>query len=1119
VTNVIDPYGSDQYSVVKETAGIGNETLVIPNSIAENGRWKIIAESSNYVLNGDIWNWTGTEWQKETEFKVGDTLKINATINSTSIANFQNYYPNGTMWRSTTSSDNPDVNNVVEFPSISLGANNASAGTYLAQINWTNKDNNISQFGLFELNFNVTHHTELKPEEEQTNEINNVFSGDVILIKVNYSNVDTGEGISGAYVNYTIATQGMEGDMNYQGGGVYIAEIDTTGWGSGTHAVAISANKLYYESRYNASIINIEVVSRTTLTTNSSNGLDLYYGSNGTIGIQYNVSGGSGINVATIDCNWNGEYFIKENSSKDGHYILEINSTYVEIKTHSLTINATNDGYLYKEVNIPIRVRQIYTNITYEQPPEVGYYNNITFDIQYGDIDNIEWIEGADISLSNSSQSEYWGQNQFYVKENTESKNYTIEFNSTIFGGGGTFQIYVTANKTNYLNSTTRVNIFIGDIATKPLEIYINNVNITNSLAFTTNVNESLTVKVEYNNTRGSSLGSDAEVTLSGSNFDSKILDYDGITGNFTTTNDPINTTTDLNEGVNFLTIYANRSGYVPQTKTFSIQVVQKRTNLSIYLEEQLQGDNPSAEQTYNEFVNITVIYRDNETRNFIPDATVELSGRTFETITISQHQSLEQYSYELNTSKLEVGPNVLTVYAYKDNYEALTQPFSIEVLNRPTSLTLFLGGEDKTSEPTIDLYYGQSLDVSINYTDSSLSKFIKGASVELSGEGVSETLSEETDSIYSKNINTDSLGVGVKFLTLLAQKENHTSRTISITVEVHNRPTDVEVLLNGNNPLDNSIELPIRDELNITVTYFDNLSNSHITGALMQLVGEGFRLNFTENQNLTQYSITINTYQLDVGIRFLTVYMEKENYETHTPLIEAQVNRINSEIKLLSHNTTINTEPGRTIRLNISLRDLDNGVLIKNATLKYTVEFEQGEVKDLNNDGYYEITLSNVPEGTFNLVLTAYAGDDYEFKRYEITLNVVRPAEDNTLYLVLSIVGIGAAIGTGGYLIAYQKVLKYPKSIRKVHKYQKILKGKEKEVKVPSREEQISEMYNEKLEKRNELMEGKTSKGTSSETIADKIKDKLNVSQDESKGISKEEVKKKSTNSKIDNE
>ncbi len=977
VTNVFDSANNDVYSEVKDTTGIGNETLIIKNSVINGPAWRIIAESSNYILDANIWNWTGDDWHKETEFKVGDKIKINATLNSTDSnlgftltdtnSTLSIYYPNGTKWQQTTEKVESEYNGYIQFSNIVLGALNASAGQYIAQINWTNNDLNISQAGLFELKFNVTHHTTLKPEKNQGNNIKNVFSGDTILVKVNYSDSDTGEGLNQATVNYTITPPdgGLEGVMVHRGGGVYDAEVDTSGWESGNYTVAVSARKEYYESQYSSSLINITIVSRTTLTTNSTNGLELHWGSNGTIGIQYNITDGSGIDDANIDCNWNGDYHISPNASKPGHYIVEINTSKVEIDTYSLIINATKTGYLDQEISVPIRVRQIYTNISYEQPPEVPYLSNVTFDVQYGDLDNNDWITNADISISNDSQSLYWDDNIYSVKENPE--NYSLTFNSSIFRGGGTYQIYITANKTNHLNATTRVNIFVGDIGTKSLEIYINDVNITSSLSYTTTVEKSLTIKVEYNDILTDKALTEATVSLSSSTFDTKTLSDDS-DGNFTT-DVPINTTSDLNAGTNFLTVYANQSGYVPQTEIIAIQIIQKRTYMNILLDEDLKSSDPSIKKTYNEIINITVKYNDNDTGAFIRDATVELSGSSLPTTKINQHSTYPQYSLLLETSKLDLSVNILTIYAYKENYEGLTH---------------------------------------------------------------------------------------------------------QITVQVVKRPTDIEVKLNGNKSLHNKIELPIHHELNITVKYFDNLSNSHISNTLMQLVGEGSRFNFTENQNLTQYSININTNQLDIGIRFLTVYIEKENYEVHTPLIEVQVNRIRSKIGLISHNATINTEPGKTLSLNISLKDLDNNILIKNATLRYTVEFEQAEVLDLNNDGYYEILLSDLPEGTYTLVLTAYAGDDYEFKRFEIFLNVIRPAEDTTLLVVLSVLGIGAAIGSGGYLIAYQRVLKYPQPVRKIHKFKKnITKSKSPTVSIRSRDEILKELYKDELEPLEREMKG----------------------------------------------
>ena len=109
--------------------------------------------------------------------------------------------------------------------------------------------------------------------------------------------------------------------------------------------------------------------------------------------------------------------------------------------------------------------------------------------------------------------------------------------------------------------------------------------------------------------------------------------------------------------------------------------------------------------------------------------------------------------------------------------------------------------------------------------------------------------------------------------------------------------------------------------------------------------------------------------------------------------------------------------------------------------------DLREGEFKE-KSDGVYEITLENLPEGTYTIIISVTFEDEeklrtYNVAQYELTLDVVRPQEDVLMFQIISIVAIAGVIGLTGYLIAYQKVLKYPKSVRKVRSYRKDLKKK----------------------------------------------------------------------------
>ena len=120
----------------------------------------------------------------------------------------------------------------------------------------------------------------------------------------------------------------------------------------------------------------------------------------------------------------------------------------------------------------------------------------------------------------------------------------------------------------------------------------------------------------------------------------------------------------------------------------------------------------------------------------------------------------------------------------------------------------------------------------------------------------------------------------------------------------------------------------------------------------------------------------------------------------------------------------------------------------------------------DTNNEGIYSSVLRNVPEGSYSVIITAFVNDSYYFESYEIVVTAITKTTDDTLFQTLFIISIIGAVALGGYLIAYQRVLKYPKAVRKVRKFRTSLKRKSApSLSIISREKGFRAIYKEEIE------------------------------------------------------
>ncbi|MFX0143815.1 MAG: hypothetical protein ACFE9C_07040 [Candidatus Hodarchaeota archaeon] len=100
-----------------------------------------------------------------------------------------------------------------------------------------------------------------------------------------------------------------------------------------------------------------------------------------------------------------------------------------------------------------------------------------------------------------------------------------------------------------------------------------------------------------------------------------------------------------------------------------------------------------------------------------------------------------------------------------------------------------------------------------------------------------------------------------------------------------------------------------------------------------------------------------------------------------------------------------------------------------------------------------------------------------------QISWNVVYddPFREPWFFRLLLVIASVAGLSIGGYLYAYQKILKYPKPVRKVRKYRRTLtKKKEPTVIIANRESAFKKEYKQELQKSSSFLKGKPSEPTS---------------------------------------
>ncbi|NVM16781.1 MAG: hypothetical protein HWN80_03635 [Candidatus Lokiarchaeota archaeon] len=728
-----------------------------------------------------------------------------------------------------------------------------------------------------------------------------------------------------------------------------------------------------------------------------------------------------------------------------------IDSNDLGIGIWSLTVTAQMSNYETQIIPFFVDVVERLTDLQLfvDNVPKT---TNNTVKIKYNEVMNITIFYQDDLTSQHLSEANVTITSFGILTENYTLEQYTILINSNALNLG--FNVLtINAQSENYTSQMIQLYVEVFERATE-FELYVNDDQKANNDIIQIEVNQILNLTVFYRDdiTKAHLIG--AVVAL---------LTF----GNFSDIESQYNYTLNSNNlslGFNVLSINAQFGNYESQNIQIYVEVYDIASELLL----EVDGAPTSALETIqvevNQFKNLTVFYREDVTKLHISGAIVSLDWDNF-TVIGSQHY------YNLDTNDLDQGITIVTIEAQYHNYQSQSIQFYFEVTERDTELEVYVDDLQRSEAETISADVNQILNITVFYRDNISKTHLSGAIVTVLGGNFSETSNQ-----FNYSLDTNTLEQGITILTVIAYLENYQPRSLQFYIKVSEKDSEISLYLNSDNKTNDPVyELPFGGSLNITVIYLDN--QSHISGATIQLIGE-YSENLTENLAMNQYTLILDTAFLKVGVNLFTIIAHANNYQVKTLNLRITLNKIAALINTTSGESYFSISPSKSILLSIILIDSDFGGTITNANVTYRWAYGQGTLSDPEDDGIYIVELENIPTGTYEIIITASAGDDYNFNIYRITLNVVSGgAPTDFTLLFISLAGGLVALVIGFTL--YEVRFKYPPLVRKSRKIRKkIKKGKKtKPIKdITSREDLIKSYTESNVE--NMQFEKKTENG-----------------------------------------
>ena len=700
-------------------------------------------------------------------------------------------------------------------------------------------------------------------------------------------------------------------------------------------------------------------------------------------------------------------------------YTRIIDSTNLGIGIWALTVTVQKSNYETQIIPFFIDIVERPTDLQLHVN-DVPKTTNNTVKIKYDMVMNItifyrdnltnQHLSGANVTITNFGD----------LTENNEQYNYSLNSNALNLG----FNVLtINAHSENYTSQLIQLYVEVFERATE-FELYVNEDQKANNDIIQIEVNQILNLTVFYRDdiTKGHLSGAEATLLTVG-NFSEIGTQY-----NYTLNSN------DLSLGFNVLSIFTQLDNYESQSIQIYIDVYNIATELQLLVDYIPTDALEIIQVEVNQFVNLTVFYRDNVTKLHISGAIVSLGWDNFT-------ETGSQYYYNLDTNDLDQGITIVTIVAQFNNYQSQTIQIYFEVVERATEIEVHIDSSQRTEAETILADVNQILNITVFYRDNISKLHLSGATVTILGGNFSEISNQ-----YNYSLNTNSLEQGISILTVFAYLNNFHPQTFQFYIKVTERASQVQLFLDlEDKTTDPVVELPIGSNLNITIKYTDNQTGLHINGGNVQLTADNFSEDLNEFPILGQYTLILDTSTIKIGVNLFTILVHANNFQLKTINLRITVNKISTLINSTSGGSYVSLLTGDSVLLSVILKDLDFGGNITNAIVTYKWAYGNGTLLDNDHDGVYESLLVNVPLGTYTITITASAGDNYNFLNYKITLNVVSESLPDYTLLFMALAGAFVALIVG--LTLYQTHFKYPPLVRKIRKIKKKI-SKDKNIK-----------------------------------------------------------------------
>ncbi len=386
---------------------------------------------------------------------------------------------------------------------------------------------------------------------------------------------------------------------------------------------------------------------------------------------------------------------------------------------------------------------------------------------------------------------------------------YEFDINCTAVSAGLTYSLEITPDNTGTWYNTPPLVLEI-NIVGRPTycDIFSDEINLTESPIIEVPYDTQLNITSWFHDFEHKTSLLNANVTLVGNNVDNSSYSFSEIGDRY----QYILNTSKLGLGTHLISIYLGKTNYEQASKQIRVKVLGRGSFFNLYLNGVNSSLSPRIDLEYNSTLNITAQLIDSLTIEIIQDAEIELTGTVPQkSLTSSGHQFI------VDTINFSIGIHYLFLTSSSLKHLEYSELIEIRIQPRSVDLDIFVDATDFSIISQIEVPVNHNLTIIGALFDSEFDTSIDDVSFSLDGVNNSY-VSYTIDGIYHQYIvGTAEMGLGIHFITLLAEKANY--QQISKIIQVKIRPIITNITSQHYN---NSYTILPGEDLNLGIVIED---------------------------------------------------------------------------------------------------------------------------------------------------------------------------------------------------------------------------------------------------------------------------------------------------------